>query len=81
MLVVFMGRADAYIDPGSGSFLIQLLIGGLLVGGFALKMGWRRVCAFVARLVGKKEHAKQESHAERAEPAERAEKRTEDGEE
>jgi len=27
----------AYIDPGSGSFLIQLLVGGLLAVAFTIK--------------------------------------------
>jgi hypothetical protein len=37
----------AYIDPGSGSYFFQLLIGGLLGAAVAVKMLWRRVWAFL----------------------------------
>jgi hypothetical protein len=36
-----------YIDPGTGSFLLQLLIGGLLGGLATLKLSWARLRAFV----------------------------------
>ena len=42
--------ADAYLDPGTGSYVVQLLIGGLLGGLFALGVFWRRVLAFIKRL-------------------------------
>jgi hypothetical protein len=37
----------AYIDPGSGSYFFQLLIGGLLGAAVAVKLFWRRVWAFL----------------------------------
>lgn len=39
----------AYLDPGSGSYLLQLLIAGLLGGLFALRMFWGRIKGFFAR--------------------------------
>jgi hypothetical protein len=39
----------AYIDPGSGSYFFQLLIGGLLGGAVAMKLWWRRIWAFLTR--------------------------------
>lgn len=38
-----------YIDPGSGSFIIQVVVGALLGASVALKMYWARVRAFFAR--------------------------------
>jgi hypothetical protein len=35
-------RVDAYLDPGSGSMLIQLLLGGVAGGAVILKLGWQR---------------------------------------
>ncbi len=35
--------ANAYIDPGSGSFVFQSLIGALLAVGFAIKVFWKRI--------------------------------------
>ena len=33
----------AYLDPGSGSMILQLLAGGVAAVGVAAKMYWRRV--------------------------------------
>jgi hypothetical protein len=35
-----------YLDPGSGSFLLQLLIGVLMGGALAVKIYWRKIVAF-----------------------------------
>lgn len=43
----------AYLDPGSGSYLIQILVAALLGGGFVIKSFWKQIMAFFARL-GKK---------------------------
>jgi hypothetical protein len=39
----------AYLDPGSGSVLIQLLIAGLLGAAFILKVSWKKIKAFFSR--------------------------------
>lgn len=44
---------QAYLDPGSGSFLLQLLIATLLGGLFVLKASWGKVKGFFLRLIGK----------------------------
>ena len=36
-------RVETYLDPGSGSFIIQLLIGGLVGAGFLIKAYWRKI--------------------------------------
>jgi hypothetical protein len=41
--------ADAYVDPGSGSFIFQAIVGGALAAGLAIKMFWRRIVSFVTR--------------------------------
>jgi hypothetical protein len=33
----------AYLDPGSGSMLVQLIVGGAAAAGVGLKMQWQRV--------------------------------------
>jgi hypothetical protein len=45
-------RPSLYLDPGSGSFLIQLLLAALLGGAFAIKIYWRKIKAL---FTGKKE--------------------------
>ena len=37
------GNELAYLDPGSGSFLIQLLIAALLGAGIALRASWGKI--------------------------------------
>ena len=44
----------AYIDPGTGSFMIQLLIGTALGSLFVVKMFWRRITGFLGGLFGRK---------------------------
>jgi len=41
--------AHAYIDPGSGSFIFQVVVGGLLGAAFAIKTFWRRILGFFSR--------------------------------
>jgi membrane associated rhomboid family serine protease len=36
-------RILAYLDPGTGSFFLQLAVGGFLGGLLTLKRLWRRV--------------------------------------
>ena len=47
---VTLQLAYGYLDPGTGSYIIQLLVGGLLGGLFAIGLFWKRVLAFVKRL-------------------------------
>ena len=50
VLLTAVEPLHAYLDPGTGSYVVQLLIGGLLGGLFALGMFWRRVLTFIKRL-------------------------------
>jgi hypothetical protein len=40
----------AYLDPGSGSYLLQLLIAGLFGALFVVKLSWGKIKAFFGRL-------------------------------
>lgn len=33
----------AYLDPGSGSMLLQLILAGLIGAGIAIRVFWRRI--------------------------------------
>jgi hypothetical protein len=46
---LWLPAANAYIDPGSGSFVFQALIGGLLAAAVALKVFWKRMIGLVTR--------------------------------
>lgn len=47
-------REHFYLDPGSGSFLIQLLLAALIGSAFAIKVYWKKIKAFFEN-VGKAE--------------------------
>ena len=42
-LISGFGDKFAYLDPGSGIFLLQLLIAALLGAGIALRASWGKV--------------------------------------
>lgn len=39
--------AHAYLDPGTGSFLVQMLVGGVAAGAAGVAMYWNRLKALV----------------------------------
>jgi hypothetical protein len=43
LLTLGPSAPPAYLDPGSGSFLIQLVIAGLLGAALAVRMSWARI--------------------------------------
>ena len=47
---ILLQLAYGYLDPGTGSYILQLLIGSLLGGLFAIGLFWKRVIAFVKRV-------------------------------
>jgi ethanolamine transporter EutH len=44
--------AHAYLDPGTGSFILQMLVGALLGGVVAIGVFRRRVIDFLKRIFG-----------------------------
>ena len=47
--ICFAGSAHAYLDPGSGSMLLQVILGGIAAVGVALKLGWHKIVIFFGR--------------------------------
>jgi hypothetical protein len=39
----------AYLDAGSGSMILQLLVGGFAAAGVAMKMYWKRIKGIFGR--------------------------------
>lgn len=54
-LASFAVNAQAYIDPGSGSFLLQILIAGFVGAMFYFRQGVEAVKRFFGRVFGKKQ--------------------------
>jgi hypothetical protein len=54
LLLISARDAFAYVDPGTGSYVLQMIMAGLLAAAFALKSYWRNITAFLSRLLSKK---------------------------
>lgn len=52
-LFVAVRPAHAYLDPGTGSYITQLLIGGALGGGYLVKLYWKKIVAIFHKLQAK----------------------------
>ncbi len=45
-MVVFPSKVYAYLDPGSGSYIIQVLLGILFGASYLIKVYWGRIKSF-----------------------------------
>jgi hypothetical protein len=45
----------SYIDPGTGSYIIQIVIAAFVAVSFVVKVYWLKIKGFVGRLFSKKE--------------------------
>ena len=48
-VLMFERPVEAYVDPGAGSMLTQLVIGGILGGLVFLRSGWERIRGWFQR--------------------------------
>lgn len=48
-----MSQPLIYLDPGSGSYLLQLLVAGALGLVFALRVYWSRIKRFLLTRLGR----------------------------
>ena len=58
-LLLLIGNAQAYLDPGTGSMLLQVILGGVAAVGVAIKLYWHKLRVVLG--VGKKEEPEDES--------------------
>lgn len=45
-VLCFIPSAFAYLDPGSGSYILQAVIAGVLGGAYAIKLYWFKIISF-----------------------------------
>ena len=43
LLLGFPSRAEAYLDPSTGSMVLQVVAGGIIAGLAAMKLYWSRI--------------------------------------
>ena len=59
LIWLFPSEASAYMDPGSGSYIIQMIVAAAVGGAFAIKMFWLNVKLFFYNLFNKKKKEKE----------------------
>ncbi len=50
---VFSEEAHAYIDPGTGTYIIQLIVAFIIGGVFLIKTYWRKIQTFLTKFFSK----------------------------
>gem|GEM_PF-5411071 len=66
MTVLSSKPAWAYLDPGSGSYLMQIIVAGAITGGTLLTMVWGRLKVRLVKLLKKEQkdnHGEKENKA------------------
>ncbi len=53
---MFPPKAYAYIDPGTGSYILQLILGAFLAGLFVVKLLWNKIKSFFKNLFSREAH-------------------------
>jgi hypothetical protein len=48
-VLICSGHAHAYIDPGTGSYILQIVIAGLVGAAFTFKLFWKRLQVFFSK--------------------------------
>lgn len=51
--VLFLGKAYAYLDPGTGSIIIQAIIGFIAAGIAAISIYWQKFKNFLRKIFKK----------------------------
>ena len=58
VLLLMSVPAHAYLDPGTGSYVLQIVIGVVLSAAFAVKVFWIRIRTFFGSLISRKPRGK-----------------------
>ncbi|GAH84215.1 unnamed protein product [marine sediment metagenome] len=53
-VLVLTRQAYGYIDPGTGSFILQVLLASLLGTAVAVKMFWRQIVGYFGKLFSRR---------------------------
>ena len=60
-LTDLLAKTPAYLDPGSGSFFLQLLLATLMGALFLVGAYWKKVKSFVRNLFSKRQKDREDS--------------------
>lgn len=54
MLTLFPNMLSAYVDPGTGSYMIQIILAAIVGAAFTIKMYWIKIKNFLSKLFSRK---------------------------
>ena len=52
LLVIFSAPANAYIDAGSGSYMLQMGLAGIMALVFSIKLSWQKLRSYAGGMFG-----------------------------
>ena len=53
LFLLWSRLAYAYLDPGTGSYIFQIIIAALIGGLYAIKLKWKKIKLFVENLLSR----------------------------
>jgi len=53
LIFLFPSNAYAYLDPGTGAMIIQLIVGGIAAGIVMAKVYWNNLCQYIQVMYNK----------------------------
>ncbi|MFB0565544.1 MAG: hypothetical protein ACETWK_07680 [Candidatus Aminicenantaceae bacterium] len=53
-IILFSEKLYCYIDPGAGSYIIQLIIAGLIGISFSFKLFWKKIKKLFSKILSRK---------------------------
>jgi hypothetical protein len=53
IVLIFVNQSYAYIDPGTGSMLVQAVLAAIAAVSVSIGVFWRRIRSFLDRLFGR----------------------------
>lgn len=59
LLLLVFTSAHGYLDPGTGSMMLQVILGGIAAVGVAIKLYWHKLRVAIG--LGKKEESDEDS--------------------
>lgn len=59
--VLFPPKAHAYLDPGTGSYILQIAAAIIFAGLFLIKTWWNHISRFILRILGRKEKSSEKN--------------------
>ena len=54
LALTFPNAADAYIDPGTGSYIFQTIIAIIVGASFTLKIYWKKIKTFLTSIFSRR---------------------------